>query len=242
MNNYTRDDIRTIIDIFFKTNANQSKIPFIKNVSQSKLSISGITVPLLRKLNKSLCLAPFDIVLKTLNLDSLDEQMLYSFCCSSYSKTLGSAFPFEDFVYHLLFHVDSWVVTDSVDCPLFVTDKDACLSFCTKLLSSDSLFHKRTAFILEMKYLASSEYIPFLKTSILSLGNTSEYYIQMAIAWLLQSLYASLKPLLLDLLADQNLCLDIKLKAISKLVDSRKTSSDDKVFFKQLRTNLKSHS
>ena len=64
----------------------------------------------------------------------------------------------------------------------------------------------------------------------------------MAIAWLLQSLYASLKPLLLDLLADQNLCLDIKLKAISKLVDSRKTSFDDKIFFKQLRTSLKSHS
>ena len=90
-----------------------------------------------------------------------------------------------------------------------------------------------------MKYLLSDEYTPFLKTSVLSFGKTSEYYLQMAIAWLLQCLYIEFKQLLLDLLAEQTICLDIKLKAISKIIDSRKTSLTDKLLFKQLRANLK---
>lgn len=239
MTNCTVESIRSTIDNFFKANAVASKIPFIKNISKSGLHIAGVTVPLMRKLSNTLSLFPFDVVLKTLNLSSLDEQMLFSFCCSNYSKNLGSSFPFEKYICDLLSYVDSWIVTDSIACPLFYTDKNSCLSFCQKLLSSKLLFYRRTAFILAMKYLLSDEYTPFLKTSILSFGKTSEYYLQMAIAWLLQTLYIEFKQLLLDLLADQTICLDIKLKAISKIIDSRKTSLSDKLLFKQLRADLK---
>ena len=237
--NCTVESIRSTIDNFLKTNADVSKIPFVKNISKSGLHIAGITIPLMRKLSKTLSLFPFEFVLKTLNLSSLDEQMLFSFCCSNYSKTLGSSFPFEKYICELLSSVDSWIVTDSIACPLFCTDKNSCRSFCQKLLSSKLLFYRRTAFILAMKYLLSDDYTPFLKTSILSFGKTAEYYLQMAIAWLLQCLYIDFKQLLLDLLAEQTICLDIKLKAISKIIDSRKTSLTDKLLFKQLRANLK---
>ncbi len=159
---------------------------------------------------------------------------MFSFCSSS--------LPLEDFkkrLINLLWSVDSWVITDITEYKPFKKDLKGCVSFCDELLSTDYIFHRRMAFVLMMRYLISNLHLRYILSHVVAHGKTDEYYLQMVVAWLLQCIYLKFPDEVVGLLKSANICLAIKLKTISKLIDSRRVSDDDKTMLRGLRTALR---
>lgn len=228
--------IREYIESFVSEHANLSSIPFQRKILKTNLSLAGVSLPTLRKLSKNL-LATFgrEEILSSLDLSSLDEQIVF--------ELVVNGCPYDEFVsrmHQLLELADSWVITDTVSYDFFKTSPSACVSFCEAFLSTDAMLKQRQAFIFMLKYLVP-EFSSFIVEKIKLFGSSQEHLLQMAIAWTMQVLFLEDKDSVLRLLNDSDVCFGIKIKAIQKLIDSRKVSSEDKDSLRELRSALRNN-
>ena len=226
--------VRTSIETFLKNHANPSLIPFQRKILKTNLSLAGVSLATLRKLSKNL-LATFgrEEIISSLDLSSLDEQIVF--------ELVLNGCPYDEFVsrmHQILELADSWVITDTVSYDFFKTSPSACVSFCETFLSADVMLKQRQAFIFMLKYLVP-EFSSFIVEKIKLFGSSKEHLLQMAIAWTMQVLFVEDKASVLGLLNDSDVCFGIKIKAIQKLIDSRKVSSEDKDSLRELRSALR---
>ena len=108
-----------------------------------------------------------------------------------------------------------------------------------KLLKSKNNFSKRFGLIILLNYYLHDIYID--KTlELVSNLKTDDYYVSMAISWLIASSYIKYQEKTLIYLV--NIKNDfIYNKAISKIIDSRQISKKEKDFVKTLKRNTKNN-
>lgn len=196
-------------------------------------SIMGVTVPDLRTIAKEF--SAYDDFLENVSLDIYENISVACYYIGIKVKTCEELKPKLDFV---LPYVDTWSVCDSFVTSLKCLSEDKTNEFVPILyeyLHSGEPFTQRFAIVSLMRYyLQKADLVKSIFEELLAVQG-DEYYVNMAIAWLISEAFVSYKTLTLHLLQSGEVVPDVLSKSIAKICESYRVSDADKELVKKLR-------
>lgn len=193
----------------------------------------GVRIPQIRKLVKEIPPEQLEEFIKTKPL-AIEEVIARSFAIARlpYDKMLEK---FDSQIQYL----DNWCTVDTFCAALRKTVKHHEDNFLDKkvenLLSSKDEFAVRAGVVCLLDFYVKPEYLHLIFDRIESLKNREEYYIKMAIAWLLAECFIKYPEMTRDYLGRSKLDKWTFNKAISKICDSYRVDNDTKTEVKKLR-------
>lgn len=195
--------------------------------------IIGVRVPELRKMAKQIALQDYAKFLKQAQ-DEYYEELLLQGLVIGYSKISIE----ETFKYLQKFvpKINSWAVCDTICSNLKITKKymKEMWDFLEQYINSKNEYEIRFALVMYLNYYLTEEYIDLILKKIDIITN-NEYYVQMAIAWLLSFAYIKQKDKTEKYLSKNNLDKFTQNKSIQKICESYRVSDNDKKRLKKLK-------
>ena len=195
-------------------------------------NLIGLKTPELKKIAKEISKGNYQNFIKS-NNSSLYEPIMIEGFMYGYLKI-----PFEELLGYLsdyLPKLNCWAHVDLLvsNLKIFTKNQELGFKYAKKLIHSKNNWIKRTGIIILLNYYLHDIYIE--KTlEIISKIKTDDYYVKMAIAWLMSISYIKYKEKTLIYLVniEDNFIYN---KALSKIVDSKRISDKEKQFIKSLK-------
>lgn len=222
-----------LVDDLKKNSSGQKYIDFNKKIVNSKLQLIGVKLPVLRKFIKKYK----DIDLNTFVPNQYFEtNFIYIGIILEKIGSLNEAFKF---LFNNKELIDSWAMTDSTYQYIKISSNlDEDINIIDKFLTTDNEFMIRYGYLLFFNYYKQEKNYE----NIISRIRSSEYfYVYMVEAWLLSYLMIEFYDDTYNFIKDSKIDLKLKLKAISKCIDSYRLSKSQKDKLKDLRVFLKSN-
>jgi len=189
--------------------------------------IIGVRVPELRKMAKEIAQHDYKKFLEQAQ-DEYYEELLLQGLVIGYAKISIQ----ETFKYLKKFvpKINSWAVCDTTCSNLKITKKHMkeMWDFLEQYINSDKEYEIRFALVMYLNYFLTDEYIDEILAKVGKITNT-EYYVQMAIAWLISFAYIKQKEKTEKYLLKNNLDQFTQNKAIQKICESYRVSDHEKV-------------
>ncbi len=206
---------------------------FNKKIVNSKYEVLGVSVPVLKKLAKELSKTDYKSLLKLMKFNSYEEVIL-AFLIISNIKDYKEA---TNYLKEYIKYIDSWGVTDTFASSFKIVkkNKEQTLLLIDELIKDEYTFSKRLGYILLLDYYIDREHLRLIFDYIKK-EESKEYYVQMAISWLLSVMYVKYTNETYDFLKDSNLDDFVVRKTVSKVQDSFRVSKEDK---ERIKTILK---
>lgn len=162
-----------------------------------------------------------------------DEYILHAY------MLVHLSLPFEEMksrIEELLPYVDNWAVCDSLCASIkrFFGDRARAFDFLLECLRSDKVYTVRFGLVCMLDYYIGDEYICDVIDAIKAV-RSEEYYINMALAWLVSIMLIKQYEKTLPLLLDGVLDVWVHNKAITKFRESHVPSDTEKSYLKSLR-------
>ncbi len=195
-------------------------------------NILGINASELKRIAKEISKGDYESFIK-MNTSSFYETIMIEGFLYGYLKlSLENLIPYID-VY--LLKVNTWAHVDSFVSNLkqFKKNQKVGFKYAKKLIHSKNVFIKRTGIIILLDYFLHDMYID--KTlDLVTKIKSNDYYVKMAVSWLLSIAYIKYKEKTLVYLV--NLKDDfVYNKTLSKIIESRRIGVDEKKFIKSLK-------
>lgn len=202
---------------------------FSSRLVVSKYELLGVRLPYLRKLAKELDENYLNQEHKYFEEIMLEGMIIGNF--KDISKTLKQLSIFVS-------KIDNWSICDSFCSSLKITKKypKQVFKFIKKYQNSKLEFEKRFLLVMLLNYYVNDDYIDDIFLIIQKIDKT-EYYVKMAVAWLLSICYLSYENKVIEYLIHGKLDAFTINKTISKICDSYRISNQKKMEIKKLRVN-----
>lgn len=202
---------------------------FSERIIDTNYPMIGVRTPILKKLSKSMALDILD-----LNNEYYEEVLLKLFVISN----IKDKEEYDKYFNKYIYKIDCWSLCDS-----FVTaskiikkNKEHYFNVVEELLKDDYLFAVRVGLVILLNYYVEEEYLSKIFNLVDSI-NREEYYIKMAIAWLLSICYIKY-PKETNKYLDNTKIDDFTYnKTISKICDSYRIDKETKEKLKKKRRN-----
>ena len=195
--------------------------------------IIGIRVPQLRKMAKEIAMTNHKDFLENAQ-DEYYEELLLQGLVIGYAKiSIEETFKYlEKFVPK----INSWAVCDTTCSNLKITKKymEQMWEFLEKYINSKKEYEIRFALVMYLNYFLTEDYIDKILQKVDRIGN-NEYYVQMAIAWLISFAYIKQKDKTEKYLLKNNLDKFTQNKSIQKICESFRVSKEDKEKLRQYK-------
>lgn len=185
----------------------------------------GVTVPHLRATAKSIEKGEIQSFLKLCekHCDIYEVNMLQALVTAH----IKNKEEFHAQFLKLLPNINNWAV-----CDLFVAEakvigknKDFYFNFCRSLITSNKPFFIRVALIIYLKYFLEDDYINKVLKSVSTISNDN-YYVGMAISWLLAEMFINYNEVVYNYLTSVNKDLFIHKTTIRKIKESYRTDKN----------------
>jgi 3-methyladenine DNA glycosylase AlkD len=128
-----------------------------------------------------------------------------------------------------------WALTDAIKIKITPENEKEYWDILCKYLKSNHIFKRRLGVILMFGYIQKEEYIHKIFLNVQNLYEEREYYVNMALAWLLCECFVKQRNITLEYLENGIANTFVTNKCISKCRDSFRVSLEDK----QLLLNYK---
>lgn len=195
--------------------------------------IIGVRVPQLKQIAKEIAKKDHKEFLENAQ-DEYYEELVLQGLVIGYSKTTIE----ETFKYLKSFvpKINSWAVCDTTCSNLKITKKymREMWKFLEKYINSDREYEIRFALVMYLNYYLTEEYMDEILEKIDKITN-KEYYVQMAIAWLVSFAYIKQKEKTEKYLYKNNLDKFTLNKSIQKICESYRVSDEDKIKLRKLK-------
>lgn len=221
-------DFRIEIANFLQENCDEKLAEFHKKLVSTKYKIYGIRTDSLRKFAK--ILAKENCPLEEIKPNSHEEILVRGLVLSN--MKLSDVEIIEEFE-KIIDYIDNWATCDMIVSSLKRLNTKNSYVFFTKLLSSTDSFKKRVGIIGLMDYFLLSDKKEEIIDNLTKI-NDDNYYVKMAIAWLLCTLICKdyeFGKTALEKFSDKF----IRNKTISKCRDSFRLSKEQKEELKEFR-------
>ncbi|MBQ3755064.1 MAG: DNA alkylation repair protein [Clostridia bacterium] len=129
---------------------------------------------------------------------------------------------------------DSWAQTDSLKFRITAKTQENWFSFAKDLTKSQNTFERRCGLLIFFKFLQTDK-LDEIFGILNGLKDEKEYYVNMAMAWLVCDAFITRREETLSLLSADNLSPWVQNKAISKCRDSFRVSPEDKLLLLNLK-------
>lgn len=201
-------------------------------VPDTKYEIIGVRVPEIKKIVKSVTydkdIYPF-----------LQEKHRYYEEYLAHGLLLGKIENINDVYKYLedfLPTIDNWAICDTVVSSLkkLAKNKDLLLEHVRKWLKSEKTYTVRFAIVCLLNYFTDKKYVAEIIDTVSAI-RSDEYYINMAIAWLLSVMLVKNYEETIGLLESKTLSAFIQNKTVDKARDSFRIDSSKKIYLKTLK-------
>lgn len=205
---------------------------FTKKIVDTKYEMIGIRIPILRKIAKDIVKTDYIDYLDNFNYKYFEEIFIYGFVLGHIKeKNL-----FKKYLNRYIKMIDNWSLCDSAvaSFKIFKTNKFNMYDVVDKLINSKKTFEIRAGIVILLDYYIEDSYL----NDIFKYANTlrsSEYYVNMALAWLLSICYIKYPEETYKFLLDNNLDKFTFNMTISKICDSYRVDKKDKDKLKKLK-------
>ena len=203
---------------------------FSERIIDTNYPMIGVRTPILKKLSKSMSLD----VLELNNEKYYEEVLLKLFVISN----IKDKEEYDKYFNKYIYKIDCWSLCDS-----FVTaskivkkNKEHYFNVVKELLKDDYLFAVRVGLVILLNYYVEEEYLSKIFDLVDNI-NREEYYIKMAIAWLLSICYIKYPKETSKYLDNTKIDDFTYNKTISKICDSYRIDKKTKQELKKKRRN-----
>lgn len=203
---------------------------------QKKLILSdnliGIRTPKLKKIAKEISKSNYKLFFES-NMHSLYEENLIHGLVLGYLKLDFNNLKF--YIDEFIPYINNWAVCDltASNLKIFNKYKDDGFDQIKKYLKSNNTWINRFGYVLLLSYYINDKYID----TIFGLCNNykDEYYVKMAIAWLISICYIKFKEKTLEFLKNNKLDDWTYNKSIQKIIESNRVTIEEKDILKKLK-------
>ncbi|MFA9466020.1 MAG: DNA alkylation repair protein [Velocimicrobium sp.] len=221
---------------------------FHSNLLPGIKRIIGIRTPKMRELAKQITKGDYESFLKQSDLHILKGQSFYEQVViegmvigDSSNKKIPDIDRTKEYIRAFAPKIDNWATCDNFCSGMKVIHKfpQEFWEFVLDYVDSSSEFEVRMGIVLLMNYYLTEEYIErvLLKCDEV---NREDYYINMAIAWLISVAYVKFETKTLDYLEENHLSEFTYNKALQKIIESNRVSNEKKEFIKNRKKTRKS--
>ncbi len=195
-------------------------------------NVIGIRTPILKKITKDICKGNYIDFLELLREDYYEEVTLYGLIICNIKD-------FDVSIKYLNIYksrINNWA-----SCDLFCSSykivnkyKDYYWKYIINNISSDNLWIRRMCFVLIISYYIDDKYLDDI-FMFCDMYNTNEYYVQMAVAWLISICYIKYRGKTMKYIKNNKLDNFTHNKAIQKIRESYRADSKDKDILNKLK-------
>lgn len=229
---WNKESYKDLLDYLVSLGEEKYK-EFNLKIVTSKYEMLGIRIPILRNLAKQISKTDFTRLFTLFNDEYFEIVMLEGLLISYIDD-------FEDFQNKLVKYVlkvDNWAICDTVVSSLKIINKnkDKSLNLVDTLIKDKYEYSKRFGFVILLDFYVEKEYLKDIFNYINSC-KVDDYYVNMAISWLLCECYVKFTNETFKYIKEANLSDFIIRKTISKVNDSYRVSKADKERLRELKT------
>ncbi len=205
---------------------------FNKKLITTKYKMIGIRVPLIRNIAKKISKTDIISFLNIVKSNSYEEVLLEGIVIS-YIKDIDISIKYFN---KFIKKIDNWALCDiSISSMKIVNNyKDKYFIQIKKYLNSKDEFIVRVGIVLLLNYYIDSKYIDSIFILIDNI-NREEYYINMAIAWLVSICFIKYRKKTYNYLKRNKLNKFTYNKSIQKIIESYRVSNEDKIILKKMK-------
>ena len=188
--------------------------------------IIGVRTPKLKEIAKQIAKENYEEFLQNAQDEYYEELVLQGLVIGYAKISIEDTFKYlEEFVPK----INSWAVCDVTCANLKITKKymEEMWNFLEKYINSKKEYEIRFALVMYLDYFLTDEYIDDILRKIDKITN-KEYYVQMAIAWLVSIEYIKQKEKTEVFLQNNKLDKFTQNKSIQKICESYRVSNEDK--------------
>ena len=229
-NNWTKDDYNRFISYLFEIRDIKYR-DFHSNLGIGN-SVIGVKTSVLKKIAKDISKGNYKQFLYLLKKEYYEEITLYGFIICNIKKMNVS-------VNYLDIYKDR--INNWASCDLFCTgykiikrNKEYFWKYINDNISSDNLWIRRMCFVLILNYYIEEDYLKDI-FKLCDGYNIEEYYVQMAVAWLISICYIKYPSVTTKYIMNNKLDDFTHNKAIQKIRESYMVSSEDKEYLNKLK-------
>lgn len=198
---------------------------FNSKIVNTNLPMIGIRTPILRNIAKKVAKTNIESYLACCKDKYFEEVLLQGLVIAQIKNDELSFSYFEKFIKK----IDNWSICDMVISSMKIVKKNKKI-YLYRIKNFIKDYHEftvRVGLVLLLDYYIEKEYLPIIFDLVDDLKR-EEHYINMAIAWLLSVCYIKYKAETLKYLDNNNLSKFVYNKAIQKIIESKRVSSQEK--------------
>ena len=204
----------------------------------SKLIMSdkliGVRTPELKRIAKTIARSNYKEFFKENRHELYEENLVHGLVLGYLKLDFDELKPLVD---EFLPYIDNWAVCDTTVANLKVykknKTKDIVFNEIRKFINNDNIWINRFGYVLLLEYFIEEKYIE----DIFKLCEVykDEYYVKMAIAWLISMCYVKFKGRTLTFLKKNKLDIWTHNKTIQKIIESNRVDIEDKNMLRRLK-------
>lgn len=229
-NNWNSNDYREFINYLFSIRDIQYR-DFHSSLNVGN-EVIGIRTPDIKKMAKEISKGNYTEFLSLIENNYYEEITLYGFIiCNIKDLTISTKY-LDEYKYK----INNWA-----SCDLFCSSykivnkyKDYYYKYINDNIGSDNMWIRRLCFVLLLDYYVEEDYLSDIFI-LCDKYNTSDYYVNMAIAWLISICWNKYRDITLKYILNNSLDDFTFNKTISKIRDSYRVSKEDKVYLNSLK-------
>lgn len=195
-------------------------------------NVIGVRTPILKSIAKDISRGNYIEFLELLKDEYYEEVTLYGFIICNI-KEIDDSIKYLDIYKN---KINNWA-----SCDLFCSaykivkkNKNFFWKYINNNIDSKNLWITRMCFVLIISYYIEEDYLKDI-FMLCDKYNTSDYYVQMAVAWLISICYIKYSEITIDYIKNNKLDYFTHNKAIQKIRESYRVSNDNKVFLNGLK-------
>ena len=195
-------------------------------------NVIGIRTPILKKIAKDICKGNYIEFLELLREDYYEEVILYGFIVCNI-KDFDTSIKYLDMYKN---RINNWASSDLFCSSYKIVNKykDYYWGYINNNISTDNLWIRRMCFVLIISYYIEDKYLDDIFV-LCDNYNTNEYYVQMAVAWLISICFIKYRDKTMEYIKNNKLDDFTHNKAIQKIRESYRVDSNYKDILNELK-------
>ena len=205
---------------------------FHKKLCFTKYEILGIRVPVLKKIASKILKTDYKSFFNYCKTTCYEEVFIEGLILSS----LTDEETFELYFFKYITKIDNWAICDTFcnNLKIVTQNEKKYFNICKELSLSNEEYISRIGLVTILNFFVKENYLEDI-FKILNSIQSEKYYINMAQAWLICELYIKYPKFTENFLKENNLNKFTQNKAISKIRDSYRISTEEKEYLNTLK-------
>lgn len=222
LNNWNKNNVDRF-ELYLYSIRRENKIEWTKNIVCTNMDTLAILFPDLKNIAKKIYKGNYESF-----LDLMPHKYFESLIIDAYLISFIKDYKLQiKYIEKLSKYIDSWSVTDALKFNIKNHEEDY-INYAKKLVTSDKLYLRRIGVRILFSYTKLDDYVDEVFSIINALKSEEEYYVNMAVAWLVCELIIYQRNKTFKYLENHNLNKFTINKSISKCRDSYRVSKEDK--------------